>query len=177
MLLVVTEKRSSTCKSSGKLFSHSFPFFFQFWTIFCLTPYSIMHTVLGWKKQWPKQSVAFGTAVLFWSSMGLYGYLSQFYVLDRQLKTLSTLLDVLYLSTLIESNAWDFRLLMTGISENDPATSDDFSNSTSSVGTFSGKIELNWMWIKIECIAAGGENWQWYLGSWWVKIHLPPWNK
>lgn len=83
MLLVVTEKRSSTCKSSGKLFSHSFPFCFQFWTIFCLTPYYIMHTVLGWKKQWPKQSVAFGTAVLFWSSMGLYGYLSQFYVLDR----------------------------------------------------------------------------------------------
>ena len=83
MLLVVTEKRSSTCKSSGKLFSHSFPFCFQFWTTFCLTPYSIMHTVLGWKKQWPKQSVAFGTAVLFWSSMGLYGYLSQFYVLDR----------------------------------------------------------------------------------------------
>lgn len=83
MLLVVTEKRSSTCKSSGKLFSHSFPFCFQFWTIFCLTPYSIMHTVLGWKKQWPKQSVAFGTAVLFWSSMGLYGYRSQFYVLDR----------------------------------------------------------------------------------------------
>ena len=63
---------------------------------------------------------------------------------------------------------------MTGISENDRATSDDFSNSTSSVGTFSGK--LNWMWIEIECIAAGGENWQWYLGSWWVKIHLPPWN-
>ena len=34
--------------------------------------------------------------------------------------------DTLHLPTFSESNAWDFRLVMTGISENVPATSEDF---------------------------------------------------
>ena len=34
--------------------------------------------------------------------------------------------STVYLPTFSESNAWDFRLVMTGISENVPATSEDF---------------------------------------------------
>ena len=37
---------------------------------------------------------------------------------------------MLYLPTFSESNAWDFRLVMTGISENVTATSEDFPKTS-----------------------------------------------
>ena len=37
---------------------------------------------------------------------------------------------MLYLPAFSESNAWDFQLVMTDISGNDPATSEDFQRIT-----------------------------------------------